>query len=126
MNSTTAIALHGDVLQQDLHETVHQLNVGLGPTLVSLLAGANDQKVSIRWARADGPLPRSHETRARLLDAHRAWTMLVTHYNEYTARNWFIAANPRLGEDAPVERLRAGDSKAVLKAAQAFIDGTFQ
>lgn len=115
-----------ETITQDLHETIRQLNSDLGPTLVAYLSASKDQKASLRWAKADGPLPRNADTRNRILAAHRAWGMLVTHHNEYTARNWFIAANPRLAEDSPVDRLREGDVKSVLYAVEAFVEGTFQ
>lgn len=122
--TTAATGARIDTLKQDLHETVRQLNAALGTTLVAYLANSKDQKASIRWARVDGPVPRA-ETRRRLLDAHQAWTQIASTHSEYIARNWFIAANPRLDEDSPVERLRAGDSKAVMNAVTALIEGNF-
>ena len=122
MSATSTPGFGTETLRQDFHETVRQLNAALGPTLVAYLSGSKDQKASIRWARVDGGRPRSHAVEARILDAHRAWRLIVAAHNEYTARNWFIAANPRLDEEAPVECLRAGGNRAVLKAATAFAD----
>jgi hypothetical protein len=50
--------------------------------------------------------------------------MVSTTENDSVARAWFIGANPRLGEETAIMRLRAGDIAAVVGAAKAFIEGT--
>ncbi len=104
------------------HELVSRLVGHLGPTLVALLAGVKDRKLPNKWARADGPVPRP-ESHRRLLTALRAWTMISSAEGDHVARAWFIGANPRLGEEAPVICLREGRDADVLAAASAFVDG---
>ena len=41
-----------------------------------------------------------------------------------TIRAWLLATNPQLGDRAPIEQLRDGDSVAVLHAAINFIEAT--
>lgn len=82
----------------------------LGPTLTAFLACAED-------ASGRGADPE------RLAAARSAWADLTAVHDENVARSWFIAANTRLSGDAPVERLRAGRTKAVTTAARAFASG---
>lgn len=118
-----AVSTHERATTQDIHETTRQLVSGLGVTAVSFLAGAKDSKQASKWQRADGPNPRD-KAAARLIAAHRAWQTLASAENEYVARNWFIGANPRLGERSPLEVLREGEVTLTLQAAQAFVEGT--
>lgn len=117
------IETHEKSTRLDIHELVRQLVSHLGPTLVATLANVTDRKLPHRWARADGPEPRD-ESQARLIAAHRIWSMISVAENDSIARAWFIGANPRLSEEAPVMRLREGEQKAVLAAAVAFMEGT--
>lgn len=114
---------HSRAVRQPIRETARQLVAHLGPTAVSFLAGAKDTKRASRWSTDGGPEP-SPSAKRRLLAAHRAWTAISSAENDYVARNWFIGANPRLGERSPLEVLREGDDAAVLAAAAAFADGT--
>lgn len=121
--SDTIVSTHADTTRQNIHETARQLVSHLGLTAVSFLAGAKDSKQAAKWARSDGAEPRT-ETRRRLLAAHRIWADISSSESDYIARNWFIGANPRLGETSPLEALREGDVAAALSAARAFVDGT--
>jgi hypothetical protein len=42
---------------------------------------------------------------------------------DHTVRAWFIGMNPQLDDEAPIDAIAAGDTKAVLAAARSFIDG---
>lgn len=103
-------------------ELVRRLNDDLGATLVAGLAGVRDRKLPYKWATAGGPVPNDEALR-RLLVAHRAWVLVSDADNDYVARAWFIGANPRLDEESPVARLRAGDLVQVMAAARAFAAG---
>lgn len=118
----THVDVYADTTRLTRHELVRQLVRHLGPTLVATLANVRDSKLPYKWAKADGPEPRD-DAYARLMAAHRLWTSISTAENDYVARAWFIGANPRLGEEAPVMALRAGDITAVLSAGKAFVDG---
>lgn len=82
----------------------------LGPTLTAFLACSDD--VTGRGADLE-----------RLGAARSAWADLTAINSEDATRSWFIAANPRLSGDAPVEQLRAGHTKAVITAARAMAHG---
>jgi len=114
---------HEQTTRLDRHELVRQLISHLGPTLVATLANVRDRKLPHKWAQADGPMPRD-ESYSRLQAAHRAWKMISNAESDSVARAWFIGANPRLGEEAPVMCLRTGDLQGVLSAAKAFVEGT--
>ena len=112
-----------DTTKMDTHELVRRLNSHLGPTLVATLAGGRDRKMPHRWAKPDGPMPRD-EAIARLTMAHRVWQKVAGAESDSVARTWFIGANPRLGEVAPVMKLREGELGDVWNAAVAFVRGT--
>lgn len=118
----TLTRTHANTVRYTIREMVQHLVSHLGPTAVSLLANAKDSKQSSKWAKADGPEPRREAAR-RIIAAHRAWNLIAQSDNEHTARNWFIAGNPRLDELSPLEALRDGDDAAVLAAAIAFASG---
>lgn len=117
------VATHTETTRMEIHETVRQLTSHLGPTLVALLANVNDRKLPHKWSQAGGPEPRDG-SKNRLMAAHRIWNKISASENDYTARNWFIGANPRLGEASPAEYLRAGRIADVQAAADAFLEGT--
>lgn len=112
------IGTHEETTRLDLDQVVQHLLTHLGPTLVALLAGVNDRKLPGKWAsKAVRPRP---EPEKRLRAAHRAWMSVATSETDHVARAWFIGANPRLGEDSPIEALREGRVKEVLSAANHF------
>lgn len=116
------VQAHSITARQNIHVTAARLVGHLGATAVSYLAGAKDQRQASRWARADGPEPR-HAAASRLIAAHRIWMMLSAADDDYVARNWFIGANPRLGDRPPIEALRDGEVPEVLAAARSFLEG---
>jgi len=118
----THVDVYEDTTRLTRHELVRQLVKHLGPTLVATLANVRDSKLPYKWAKADGPEPRD-DAYKRLMAAHRLWTSISVAENDFVARSWFIGANPRLGEEAPVMVLRAGDIAAVLSAGKAFVEG---
>jgi len=117
---------HTQTTKLDIHEVVRRLNAHLGPTLVGTLAGSSTRAAAHRWAKSPsegGQEPREAAVK-RLLAAHIAWRAIADAENEHVARTWFIGANPRLGNEAPVTALRNGEVKEVLDAANAFVAGT--
>ncbi len=117
------IDIHEQTTRMGIHEIVRQLISHLGPTLVATLANVRDSKLPHKWSRVDGPTPRD-EAKRRLMVAHRIWVKLSSAENDYVARNWFIGANPRLGEQMPAMCLREGKLDQVIDAADAFLEGT--
>jgi hypothetical protein len=113
---------HSVAIRTNTHELVRQLNNHLGPTLVATLANVRDRKLPHKWAKDDGPEPRS-DSYSKLLVAHRIWAMLSAAESDSVARAWFIGANPRLDEEAPVMCLRNGREQDVIGAAKAFVEG---
>lgn len=117
-------AVHAETARLNVREIVRQLNGALGATLVATLAGNKDSKISYRWAREDGPVPKD-ESVARLQLAHRAWSTLSAVEGEHVARMWFIGANPWLGEVSPVQAIRDNRSKDVMNAVTAMVEDRF-
>lgn len=121
MPAQAALSSHAASTRLGIHDVVRQLCSHLGPSLVATLANVNDPKLPHKRARPDGPEPR-YELYQRLLAAHRAWTMLSWADNDHVARAWFIGANPRLDERAPVIALRDGLVAEVLAACSDFVE----
>lgn len=107
---------------QDIHEIVRELNAALGPSLVAGLSGSKDRRLPIRWAKADGPEPRSEAAR-RLTFAHRQWRLLAAADGEHVARQWFIGGNPQLSENTPITAIREDRHEDVADAVESFIAG---
>lgn len=123
MEILTPAAQHGRTLRMDIHDIARELTAVLGPTLVAGLAGTKDCKLPLRWAKADGPEPRS-EAANRLIFAHRQWTLLSAADGDHVARQWFIGGNPHLGESTPITAIREGRHSDVAAAVESFIAGT--
>lgn len=120
--SGTIVEIHGKTIRLTTPELVRQLVSHLGPTLVATIANVADKKLPHRWAKVDGPAPRS-QSLERLQMAHRIWGLISASDNETVARAWFIGANPRLGEESPVMAIREGRGAEAHKAAVAFTEG---
>lgn len=112
------------VAEQDIRDTVRQLNAKLGPTLVSALAGARTHTASRQWAEPEGALPDA-EAQARLLLALQVWIVVAEADGDDVARLWFIGANPWLGEDTAITAIREDRSQEVLNAATAMATDAF-
>lgn len=124
MPTDIAISTHAETTRLEIHELVGRMNMHLGASVVATLAGVNDSKLPYRWAKIDGPTP-NNGALSRLTAAHRVWIMVADAESDHVARNWFVGANPYLGEQAPVLALREGREVEVLKAAEAFVEGTW-
>lgn len=125
MSSISLVEAHYRTTKTGIHEVVRRLNAHLGPTLVATLAGSSTRGAAHRWAKPaseGGQEPRAEAVK-RLLAAHVAWLAIADAENEHVARAWFIGANPRLDNEAPVVALRNGEVKEVLDAAHAFVAG---
>lgn len=124
MATDVIVGAYEETIRLDVHQLVQRLNSHLGATLVAVLAGVRDSKLPYRWAKPDGPVPGA-AAQERLQAAHRAWLSLADADSDTVARAWFVGANPLLGEKAPVEVLREGDTRAVLDAMKSFIEGAW-
>lgn len=122
MSMETAIEAHARTTRLDDHEVARRLVNHLGATAVAVLSGSKDAKAPYRWMKTTTPTASASE---RLRTAHRVWQMLADGENEHTARAWFVGSNPLLGEQSPLLVLREGRCTEVLKAATAFLDGTW-
>lgn len=107
-------------VQLGMTAVVGSLNDALGASTVAYLAGAKDSKTPFRWALVGGPTPRDASTR-RLLFAYEQCAVLRTAIGVEAARLWFIAANPALAYETPVEAIRADRFKETAKAAASLV-----
>lgn len=105
-------------------EIARRLNSALGATLTASLAGCQDPKISYKWARADGPEPKSDVVR-RLQFAYAQWLVITASEGAQVARMWFVSSNPLLGYDAPVDAIREGRFEDAAAAAAALVEDGF-
>lgn len=117
----TANDAHAATAKLGIREITRQLNNHLGPSLVAVLAKTKDRRLPIKWAKPEGPQPRPESVK-RLTYAHRVWTQIAGAESDHVARLWFIGANPRLEEVAPVTAIRDGRFGDVSAAANAFVE----
>lgn len=122
MSIDTVVEAHANTTRMDDHEVARRLINHLGATAVAALSGSKDAKAPYRWAKNGNPSAGASE---RLRAAHRVWQMLADGENEHTARAWFVGGNPLLGEQSPLLALREGKCTEVIKAATAFLEGTW-
>lgn len=116
--------VYAEVTRMPVQKVAQELNESLGATLVSVLAGSKDPKISYKWAKPAGPHPRD-EAKKRLQLALRAWRIVSTSEGADVARMWFLGANPWLGEVSPVEAIGHDRSKEVMEAAMAMVEDRF-
>lgn len=109
---------------QSIREIARQLKSALGPLLVATLAGNQDRRIPLQWARVDGPAP-TPEEQERLRLAHRAWRTVSEVEGEDLARLWFLGANPWLGDTSPLTAIRMLHTREVMTAATAMIEDSF-
>lgn len=122
MSVTTASGHFAETTRLPISELVRRLNAVLGPTLVSTAAGSPDTKAAIRWAKADTTrISEKFEKNLRM--AYRAMTAVAEAENPHVARAWFIASNPMLDEDTPVQAIREGRHRDVVRAFTAVVTG---
>jgi hypothetical protein len=107
-----------------IHEVVRRLNAALGPTLVAAMAGTTDRTLALDWVRHDGPEP-DPEMQARLRHALATWRAVAGVEGEHVARQWFIGANPWLGDESPVSAIREDRFTDVSAAAGAMVNDSF-
>lgn len=92
----------------------------LGSRLTARLAGVDSSSIS-RWR--SGVATPQENSEHRLRAAHQVARLLLAVDAENTVRAWFIGMNPQLDDEAPIDGIAAGHTKAVLVAARSFIDG---
>jgi len=95
------------------------LNVRLGATLVAYMTGVRSRNMPLRWEHGEA-IPRDRAA-TRLLTAYTAWLAIQDHDGPDVARNWFIGANPWLGDISPAEAIRHDDPR-VFGVVQNFIE----
>lgn len=117
---STSAAASGSL---ELPELVRRLNAGLGPTLVSALAGAVHPQHARAWAK--GAFAPDTKVAQRIHAGYDVWQKMVEAEGEVVARAWFVGANPWLGGDSPVNALRSGQFDQVEIAAKTLSEDAF-
>lgn len=117
-----------DTARMDTHEVAAYLLERLGPTLVAYIANSRSRSMPKRWATdpsdPDHAVP-STDKKSRLQAAHAIFVAIETSDNDQIARNWLIAANPRLDGVTPAQAIREGRFKDAFSASKAFVSDTY-
>lgn len=120
---STVYSAHSDVARLDVREITRRLNSALGATLIAALTGSKDPKISLRWSRQDGPVPKQEAVR-KLQFAYAQWTLIAQAEGEQVARAWFIGSNPWLHDDTPLDAIREARFREVTAATTAMAHET--
>ena len=108
----------------NIHDLVRELNESVGATVVQTMAGVKDRTSPFKWAKPDGPEPRP-EVDARLRLGYRVWRTLEMAQGKHVALAWLMGANPRLDEELPVLFIQQQHTRAVIGAAEAFVNDSY-
>ncbi|PYI69833.1 hypothetical protein CVV68_01635 [Arthrobacter livingstonensis] len=124
MEATIRNGIHFDATRMNIHDLVRELNGNVGASVVQTMAGVKDRTSPFKWAKPDGPEPRP-EVEARLRLGYRVWRTLEMVEGKHVALAWLMGANPRLGEELPVLCIQQQRSRAVIGAAEAFVNDSY-
>jgi hypothetical protein len=100
-------------------QLVTELREALRPTLLAVMAGAENVATVDDWACGRTRPPKA--VLDRLRSAHHALSILLRHEDVETIRAWFRGMNPLLEDKSPARVLRE-DPEAVIAAARAFVE----
>lgn len=120
---STTETTHRRAIQAPFQEIAQELQEILGQRLVAYVAGVRSPRATGRWATGQSS-PQRFEIEQRVRDLYRVIITLAASEHPETIRAWLLASNPQLGDRAPIEQLRDGDSVAVLHAAINFTEAT--
>ncbi|MFM2070017.1 MAG: hypothetical protein RLZZ623_280 [Actinomycetota bacterium] len=118
--STASSKAHRETVSESVASIASFLADLLGTRLTARLAGVDTSSIS-RWK--SGAATPQEDSEHRLRAAHQVARLLLAVDADHTVRAWFIGMNPQLDDEAPIDAIAAGDTKAVLAAARSFIDG---
>ena len=114
---------HRDAMATPLAEIARFLQEVLSRRLTAYIVGVGDGKTVSRWASGEVTEIRDHETEQRLRTAYEIARLLLVGDAPQTVKAWFIGLNPELGDVAPAEAIRNGQSRETIAAARAFLIG---
>ena len=118
--STASSKAHRETVSESVASITSFLADLLGARLTARLAGVDTSSIS-RWK--SGTATPHEDSECRLRAAHQVARLLLAVDADQTVRAWFIGMNPQLDDEAPIDAIAFGDTKAVLAAARSFIDG---
>jgi hypothetical protein len=122
--STTTVAprqrsAHARAVSSDQNDALRALVATLGKHAVAAIFD-KDARTIERWLKPGVQLKVEDERRLR--DAFQVFSLIEQADDVHVARAWFIGMNPQLDDDSPVEQLAAGNARAVLAAARAYVN----
>lgn len=124
MTSLTRIDVHGEAMRLDIHDLVRKLLDNVGPAVVQGMTGIKDRTMPSRWAKPGGPTPQTI-TQQRLRLGYQVWRTVEAVEGRDVALAFLLGANPRLGDDLPLNGVHDLRHAEVLGAAGAFVDDVY-
>lgn len=124
MASQIRTDVHAETTRMNIHELVRRLLDNVGPAVVQGMTATKDRTMPSRWAKPDGPTPQT-TTQQRLRLGYQVWRMIEMAEGRDVALAFLLGANPRLGDDLPVNAVHDLRYAEVLGAAQAFVDDVY-
>ena len=101
------------------NDALRALVAALGKHAVAAIFD-KDVRTIERWLKPGVQMKIDDERRLR--DAFNVFSLIEEADDAYVARAWFIGMNPQLDDDSPIEQLAAGNARAVLAAARAYVN----
>ncbi len=112
---------HRTTIQSSVPDMAAYLQEVLGQKLTAHIAGVSDPRTVNRWIKGERePRP---DAEARVVATFQVFQLMLSEEAPQTIRAWFLGLNPQLGDQSPTEALRAGEFRATLGAAKAFLAG---
>jgi hypothetical protein len=110
---------HARAVSSDQNDALRALVAALGKHAVAAIFD-KDARTIERWLKPGVQLKMEDERRLR--DAFHVFSLIEQADDVNLARAWFIGMNPQLDDDSPIEHLAAGNARAVLAAARAYVN----
>ncbi len=113
---------HVRSVSSDQNDALRILAAALGKHVVAAIF-VKDVRTIERWLKSGlTTVALKTEDERRLRDAFHVFSLIEEADDAYVARAWFLGMNPQLDDETPIEYLAAGNARAVLAAARAYVN----
>ena len=112
---------HGRSVISDQNDTLRTLVAALGKHVVAAVFN-KDVRTIEHWLKSDlATAALKVEDERRLRDTFHVFSLIEEVDDADVARAWFLGMDPQLDDESPIEQLAAGNARAVLAAARAYV-----
>lgn len=113
---------HPRSVSSDQNDVLRTLVAALGKHVVAAIFNKDVRTVE-RWLKSDlATAALKVEDERRLRDAFHVFSLIEEVDDADVARAWFLGMDSQLDDESPIEQLAAGNARAVLAAARAYVN----